>query len=205
MTQSIDSVLTAMSASYEEPTMGSMDRAMLDNAERHAKAKAAHRESKKRAKQNDGSQAAPINPSGNGAKPQVVSIELPPKGTHDAEGFILAMRKAKTRNESIQAIAGFVGYNLTDNFGTQELRAMSAAKLAMRPIVAGKDRTVRETVKGYIAGMPDHQSKHLANLLARERAAAEALADYLKQGKTVLAQVERARIESIRKDIALVG
>lgn len=174
--------------------------------------------SKPRAKKSsDGSQAAPTH-QGNGANAKVVtlSIELPPVGTYDAPSFIVAMRKAKDRNEMIQAIAGYVGYDLSANFGSQELSAKMAAQRAMVPVVAGKDRTARSTVAGYIAGLPDHNRKLIADLEGRERLAVDALADHVKQaissenlGETeqatyheTMAQVERERLANIRKDLS---
>jgi hypothetical protein len=61
--------------------------------------------------------------------------------------------------------------------------------------------------------MPDHRAKHIANLEAQERNTVEALVDHVKaamnadstEGKLhheTLAQVERERLASIRKDLA---
>lgn len=201
-------ILANMTATYSSP-------AVVTITDKVVKVKVA---SKPRAKKsNDGSQAAPTHQgNGDNAKVVTLSIELPAVGTYDAPSFIVAMRKAKDRNEMIQAIAGFVGYDLSANFGSQELSAKMAAQRAMVPVVAGKDRTIRSSVAGYIAGLPDHNRKLIADLEGRERLTVEALSDHVRRSLSseaegnveqahfheTMAQVERERLASIRKDLS---
>lgn len=149
-----------------------------------------------------------------------VGMTLAAKGTLNAEGFFAACRKAKDRNETIQAIAGFVGYDMTRDFGSQEQEARAIARRTLSPIVAGEDRKAQRvlaaSVKGYIAGLPDHSAKSLSNLQARERLAVDTMISHERdaaEAKTeqdrgvslALAQVERERLVQIRKDLAGYG
>jgi hypothetical protein len=150
----------------------------------------------------------------------VATVNLPSKGTLDAEGFFSALRKAKDRNETIQAIAGYMGYDVTRDFGSQESEARMQAARDLRPITAGADRKAQRvlasSVKGYIAGLPDHSAKSLSNLQARERLAVDTMIQHERdasEAKTeqdrgvslALAQVERERLIQIRKDLAGYG
>lgn len=160
----------------------------------------------------------------NGSKPQgtMVAINLPAKGTLDAPAFLVALRKAKDRNEEIQAIAGFVGYDPRENHGTLMMRAKAEAQRMMRPIsVSGpsraEQRSAANSLKGYVAGMPDHRARMLGDLLAREVQTAEARDEHLRQAcKThakdgsccmhhAMAEVETERLSHIRADLAKFG
>lgn len=160
----------------------------------------------------------------NGSKPQgaMVAINLPAKGTLDAPAFLVALRKAKDRNEEIQAIAGFVGYDPRENHGTLMMRAKAEAQRMMRPIsVSGpsraEQRSAANSLKGYVAGMPDHRARTLGDLLAREVQTAEARDEHLRQAcKTpakdgsccmhhAMAEVETERLSHIRADLAKFG
>jgi hypothetical protein len=159
----------------------------------------------------------------NGSNAKVAApavMALPTKGTLDAEGFFAACRKARDRNETIQAIAGFVGYDATRDFGSQEQEARAIARRTLSPIVKGEDRKAQRvlaaSVKGYIAGLPDHGAKSLSNLQARERLAVDTMIQCEKdasEAKTeqdrgvalAMAQVERERLIQIRKDLAGYG
>lgn len=150
-------------------------------------------------------------------KVEPLSMPLPEKGSLDAKGFLVACRKAKSRDEVICAIAGFVGYDARRDFGSQEMEAKLAAQRAMRPVAplaAPYQRTTVPSIAGFVAGMPDHRRRALHNLLAREQLAAEKLAEHSKLAADEklslaeralndgLAQVEKARLEQIRADIA---
>jgi hypothetical protein len=150
----------------------------------------------------------------------LVTMALPAKGTLDAEGFFVACRKSKDRNETIQAIAGFVGYDVTRDFGSQEQEARDIARRTLFPVVKGEDRKAQRvlaaSVKGYVSGQPDHLAKSLSNLQARERLAVDTMIQYEKDASLAkteqdrgvslaLAQVERERLVQIRKDLTGYG
>lgn len=163
---------------------------------------------------------APSN-NGNEAKGKPVgiprlTIPVPEKGSLNHKEFLIALRRAKDRNESIQAIAGYVGYDPREEFGPQEYRAKAAAQLAMKgETKVSPDsgiRNVRNTVRGYVAGMPDLRAKRYADLMGRlnmaidkakehRSLAGEALSDSERDFQSKMADVEEERIASIQKDI----
>lgn len=145
----------------------------------------------------------------------------PEKGSLEARGFILAMRRAKTRSESIFAIAAFIGYDNSKDFGSQELAAMSAAKRELSGpthcVSPAEKRATFRSLTGFVAGLPDTTQRKVADLLARETASAEALISHEKDAadssrttadRTLskgLAEVERERLGEIRKDLQGLG
>ena len=155
-----------------------------------------------------GEVAAPAN-----KLPPPVSMVLPPSGTLDAKSFLVAMRRAKSRDESIAAIAAYIGYDGKVPFGTQDSRARDQAKREINPPKAEAfKRSVIPSVMGYVAGAPDHSERAHQNLLARERHAVNMMLDHDKasneaktdQERTLyagLALVERERLIQIRKDL----
>jgi hypothetical protein len=167
--------------------------------------------------------------------PMVQTDPLPSPGTIDASSFMLAVRNAgkrktpegrpffdkkEERGDMIRAIAGFIGYDPTANFGQQETAARATAMRETHPVIAGQDRTETKvllaSVKGFIHGTPDHKARTMANLKAREVLAADTMIDHEKSAETAtteqdkgmsfaLAQVEKERLIQIRADIALLG
>jgi hypothetical protein len=154
----------------------------------------------------DGSRAAPKNDL-----PAPKSIEANFKvGTLNGSQFLVAMRRASTRDSQIAAIASYIGYNSTQPFGEQDSAARAAAQREIRPATA---LAFPFSKGGSVAGEPDHASKHRANLEARERLAVDtmllheatanaATAENAKELYRGLAQVERERLVQIRADIA---
>lgn len=224
MTSSIDSIIASMTGSYAEAPAPFKVTALPKPVSKLAAVKLAKLNGP----------IASVEPVT--VKSVAKPFEVPQVGTLNADQFILAMRDAgartfqafnevtqqhypvvkidhgEIRHDQIKAIAGFIGYNFAENFGAQDLRARLQANAAIKPIVAGKDRTVRHIVEGYIAGMPDHKAKHILNLEAQERLTVETLVDHLKAAMNAdstsaklhhetLAQVERERLASIRKDL----
>lgn len=141
-------------------------------------------------------------------------------GDNDHAGFLANYRKAKDRAGYIAAIAQYVGYNTGENFGGQEYRALSMAKMAVTPKVDNEiivHRRIDASVTGYIAGMPDHRKKDRANLLAREVKAVDTMRECEKAEsearssgneseasiQRALAVVERERLIVIRADLNL--
>lgn len=166
-------------------------------------------------------------------KPGPKTAELVKAGTLDAAGFMQAMRNAgkranahgvmlrdesKVREDQIQAIAGYIGYNLAENFGPQEAAARTKAnrELSGRPIqgpTREEQRAAARTMLGYVHGMPNDRQRRLANLQARELEAVEAMIQHVKDARDHsrsivmrqlsigLARVEKERLETIRTDI----
>lgn len=212
-------IITSMTASY----LTAPSAVITDTASPKVTSK---KPAKVKAPKSDGSQAAP---SSHGAAAKVVpSIELPSVGTYDAVSFTLAMRNAGkrvtsngkpiydaslVREDQIKAIAGYIGYTLSDNFGTQELRAKMAAQRTMVPVKAGVERSSLPSVQGFVSGLPDHNQRLIQDLQGRERLAVDAMVDHDRQAlvaktteeknfHSTMAQVERERLESIRKDLS---
>ena len=148
-----------------------------------------------------GEQAAPKN-----AAPAVLPPNLPMKGTYDGRAFLMVLRSAGmrskevknevtgevtqqqyhdpslTREDTIKAIAGFVGYDAAGDFGEQDLAARAAAQRELKPVTPQeyKRTLVAPTVAGYVAGMPNATAKLAVDLEARERLAADAMAAFEK-------------------------
>jgi hypothetical protein len=174
-------------------------------------------------------------------------IELPPIGTYTAALFLRKMRAlgpifvcgteithdprpfgernaatfVSRRDEAIKLIAGYCGFDRTADFGDQLSAAKMRAMRELRPSHPFSDaeapHTVRPSVQGYVSGMPDEQAKRVRNLLARERLAAETMAEHeaLAADETVeaservyhaqLAVVEQGRLDQIRADLRAMG
>jgi len=137
-------------------------------------------------------QAAPIH-----SKASAPGVALNTGDKLDAKSFILAMRNAgkrwvegkgqvfdknHERNDQIQAIASYTGYDNARDFGSQQQAAMAQAQRELRGGVTPgptreEKRAAERSMSGYVAGMPLPAQKLLANLRAREQAAAEAMID----------------------------
>lgn len=149
------------------------------------------------------------------------TFNLPIQGTLDAKGFIVKMR-SNDRQEKIQAIHAYCGYNFAENFGDQESSAIAKAKREIRPLIVNpnepfKARTIAPSVAGFIAGMPDDLNKKIGHLLARERLSSDILVDQQKIADDTsrdsteraiaagMVAVEKERIKEIRAEIANLG
>jgi len=124
-----------------------------------------------------------------------LSLVIPPVGTYDARGFMVAMRSAgkrtsetgatytdasQIRNDEIKAIAGYCGYDSRLSHGSQDqaARAKAAREIKGQPVtgmVRAEQRAMARSLQGFVAGCPDHVARQIGNLEARERAAAEAM------------------------------
>lgn len=134
-------------------------------------------------------------------------MTLPEKGTLDARGFILAVRKAKDRQETIQAIAAYCGYRLNGDFGSQDQAARAQAQRELRgerPLGPSRQeqRQANRSAVGFVAGMPKPAQRILLNLQARERAAAAAMLDAKteaekEQYRSLLGQIQTAINEMV--------
>lgn len=132
-------------------------------------------------KPSKGQKAAPIQDP-NAGKSMTPGLALPERNTLDAKSFLLTVRRAKDRNEVIQAIHAYCGYNHTGNFGTQEQEARAKAQRELRGVVTSgpsreEQRSAARSAAGFVAGMPKPSQRILADLKAREQAFAEAMID----------------------------
>lgn len=150
------------------------------------------------------------------------AVIMPPVGSLEARGFLFALRKAKTRDEKIQAISAYVGYDSADNFGTQEMAAEMKAKAELRGAPIGgpsreEQRVAARSAAGFVAGLPDNTKRKLDNLLAQEKACIETLIQHDKDSRDMkrtaeermlsvgLAKFERDRLSNIRTDLKALG
>lgn len=166
----------------------------------------------------DGSQAAPIG------TPRPRGVELPAAGSLEAKGFLVAMRRAKNRDESIFAIAAYCGFDTSANYGAQETAAKMRAQRELHPIKVDANEVWRrngspvQTVAGYVAGLPDMTANRLANLEAQEVVATESLLNYRNEFLAstsrpideraeiqIKMMIERARINEIRAELRNLG
>jgi hypothetical protein len=158
-----------------------------------------------------GAQAAPIHPASKQAAPVV--MDLPSAGTMDAKAFMSARRWAKDRDETIQAIAAYIGYDLTQPFGLQDSAAVDAANREINPPKAREfKRSSIPSVAGYVKGAPDHGVRHVQNLQARERLAVDTMLAHEASARSAdgeysrtlyegLALIEKNRLAEIRADL----
>jgi hypothetical protein len=143
-----------------------------------------------------------------------VVFKLAP-GSYDAKTFMIAWRRCKNRDEQIQAMAGYTGYDNKVAFSVNEYNALSSAKKTLTPHLVTAVKSEVEG-KGFVAGMPDNVFKKISDLLGREKMAAEALSNYelqianLTEGSTEhltaqgMAEIERERLVAIRADLSLL-
>ena len=127
-----------------------------------------------------GEQAAPIHHS---TAPKTVERFI---DKLDAKGFMVAMRKAKTRDESIVAICGYTGLTwnvVSGDFGNQDREARAAAMREIRAaqgikVIPGpskeEKRSAERSMLGFVHGMPVPQQRLVLDLRARAQSAAEA-------------------------------
>jgi hypothetical protein len=135
--------------------------------------------------------------------PPPVSDPLPQAGTLTPQAFIVAMRRAKSREEQIKAIAGYCGYSTKELFGAQETmarmqanRAISGHKLVIR--TPAETHNAYRSVQGYCHGLPDHDAKRLADLKAREVETVESMVKCEEVGNLIMAEECRVTLSQIR-------
>ena len=157
-----DAVLALLVASYGKP-------ATSESAAPKAAAPRAPKASKSAkikasAVEPSAENAAPIAP-----KAPVAILPLPPKGTYSAREFFVVLRRASNRDQEIQAIAGYVGYDRYADFGTQLMAAKMAASRETHPVKAAlrPAHSAVPTAAGFVSGMPDGTARKVSDLLAR--------------------------------------
>ena len=143
----------------------------------------------------------------------VPSIPLPPVGSLDAKGYLKASVRARTRDERIQAIAGFIGWDHAIPLGIQEFQAKSKAQRELHPVSAdGPSREeikqAQREVKGWVPGLPDLYQKNLENCQGRISMAIDSAKEHRKQANELsgppkdlhsgLAELEEERISFIQ-------
>lgn len=147
---------------------------------------------------------------------------LPKAGMLDARGFMLAVRKAgrrvngdgkpytdpsQVRNDMIRAIAGYVGYDVAGDYGSQELVAKSKAhrELSGKPITGmtiAERREASRNMTGHVAGLPDMIAKQVGDLRGREVKLCEDMLAADKVGDQAEAQRLYALLGNTRDEIA---
>lgn len=202
-------VLNGLASSYLQPVSATA----VAKASKSAATKVSKLAQVKAAKaEQDGSQAAPVV-----AAVPLTTIALPEAGALDARSFLVAMRRAADRDQCIQAIAAFCGYDRTLPFGGQETMARMKAQRDLRPAKAGPkyNRNATQSMGGMVAGCPNILAKRVSDLEGRAVLAGEAVADYERQATEhanrgdqanadmchTLANVERERLVQIRADL----
>ncbi len=149
------------------------------------------------------------------------TIDLPPVGSIDAPGFMMAMRRATDQPQKVKVIHGYCGYLMGQPYGPQESAAYDKARKELKPIKVDPSEPFKATIRpidpsvaGFIAGMPDGHQKKLADLLAREKTTAEAIGEFqvkcdnkelpgeVREEARMLMQLETGRLFQIRQDIA---
>lgn len=191
-----------------------------------------------KARKGSGAEAAPIRQKNE----PMVGMMLPDRGSLNAKDFLLAMRNAgkrfnaetgasfidqrEVRNDQIRAIHGFmyqetkqgrvyVGYDPTGSFGSQDTAARMLAQRELRGAPSVSHHTApSRTFGGYVAGMPDHKARALANLQGQEAREVDAKIAHLheasdmtrsEQERTLsqgLADLQDEKLAHIRAEIA---
>jgi hypothetical protein len=123
-------------------------------------------------------------------------------GTLTPQAFIVAMRRAKSREEQIKAIAGYVGYDSRQLFGAQETmarmqanRAISGHKLVIR--TPAETHNAYRSMQGYTSGLPNHNAKRLADLNARVVELTDAMIACENVGNLIVAEEHRLTLEQV--------
>lgn len=163
---------------------------------------------------------------------------LPAKGTLDAAGFMAAIKAAgrrfndkgfpytdhgQVREDTIKAIAAYIGYDPRGNFGAQDIaaRAQAQKELGANKVKAfpeGKAlRNASHSLGGYVSGIPDTQAKAIAHKRAQAENCLQAIIQHdsaaldmtrseaerrLSEG---LAQLEREKLTHIHTDLRAMG
>jgi hypothetical protein len=168
-------------------------------------------------------------------KPAIPGLSLPEKGTLSALEFIKALLHAgkrisdtgtpytdttEVRNDSIKAIAGFIGWDPAQSFGSQE----AIARMTAKRIISGKrlnGMSVAEERQHALSlprrtpdAVPDSKAKRLFDLQGRATKAADNMIAFTRDSQDLsrseynrnlslgLAQVERERLDQINEDIS---
>jgi hypothetical protein len=113
--------------------------------------------------------------------------------------FLVTVRRATNRQETIQAIDKFVGYDQGGDFGQQDTRARSLAQRTLKPVstkvpTRDEQRSAERSLSGFVHGLPDNVARHLSNLRAQAKKSVAALIEAEKTGNQVAAAVERERL-----------
>ena len=164
--------------------------------------------------------------SADASKPAPPSLILPETGSLTAREFLLVLRtcgrrvsvhgtsftdEREVRNDTIKAIAGYVGWDATRSFGSQdsEARTKAGREIAGNKRLGGlsvqESRSAARSLAGFTSaafGKPDLTAKHLANLNAQLVAATEAMCEYVRAGNTAGETVERMRLDTLHAEIA---
>ena len=218
-------VLALLAASYGKKTESVIEQAAKPRAEKASKpsklaaVKAAKAEEKPAAEETVKAPVTQVVLSRKAQSSLSEGCALPAVGTYSARDFLIAMRKASSRDQQIQAIAGYTGFDRYGDFGSQDLSARMKAQRELRGCKALTTpvHSVRPTLSGYVAGVPNYQARATHNLLAREALAAEerlqhegSAVSHMQRGDVQnahwegqMALLEQARLAAIQADLGI--
>jgi hypothetical protein len=215
----VESLIAQLVASYDQPTpayhaLGSTTPALVKVVRSVTKAP-------KMPKTPKGTKVAPVvvkaqATSIRDARPMTLGVALPTAGTIDAKGFLVAMRRSVTRGERINAIASYIGYNMAELHGTQEMNANMKAHRAVRGEPGTVVGSVKPVYSTFVGGTPTPMSRKFADLKAREVLTVEAILDFNRQASVFtevgdgvsanymgqLAAIESERLAHIKDELA---
>ena len=183
-------VLALLAASYGRPADQVVETIVTRSENAKPKASKPSKLAAIKAAKAEEAEAAPIADK----KPAMTVIELPPVGSHDARSFLIAMRRAVSRDQEIAAIAGYIGFDRYGDFGSQQLTARMRAQREIRGVSAlpRPIHTTAPTVAGYVSGANDPDAKRMADLQGRATLAAETMCDLQRQAKEALERGDQA-------------
>ena len=155
------------------------------------------------------------------AKQEKKAAEAPPEKVLDASTsaiFLAAIKVAgmrenehgvKTRDftkvlgDEKEAIRAFCGYFPSLPHGIQLDNATRRAKMLVNPSLGQNRKRVDNTVKGFVAGLPDHEEKRIQDLLARQRLAISEMQD--KDSPEPVKTLAEARLIPIQEELDALG
>lgn len=167
----------------------------------------------------------------------IFGMLLPDPGTLDAKSFMVAIRNAGkrpnaagvkvfnalcVREDTIKAIAGYVGYDTRGSFAEQDHAARTKAQHELGTLKFGgktraEERAAYKSVSGYVAGICDQNAKRIAELQALEVALADSIIDNEKLADDTskseserdlhsgLAMLDRDRLAKVRQDLDMMN
>lgn len=164
-------------------------------------------------------------------------MALPPKNTLGAHGFMAAVRAAGkrvnaegkpffdpslVREDTIRAIASYVGWNPSQNYGAQETAARMKASREIQGtpitlVTPAETRAAFRSIQGFVAGMPNALQARAQQLQGEEVKCIDALLQHRKDAmdphqaveKRMLSQglmeLEEERLKAIRSEMRELG
>jgi len=154
------------------------------------------------------------------AKEEKKAAEPAPEKVLDAETsriFLLAIKAAgmrpneynvltrdftKIKEDEKAALKQYCGYFAVPH-GIQLDNASRRAKMLVNPSLGQDRKRVDNTVRGFVAGLPDHNQKQIQDLLARERIALSEMSN--PEEKEEVKLLAEARLVPIHEELSSLG